>query len=404
LLFAGLVAAGVWFWQVRRVQREWDRAEAALKRHDLASAAAYLDRYLEHRPRDTAALFLAGRTARRLDRYPEAERHLTRCQQLGGVTDATLLEWDLLRVQQGDLGDLHTKLRMSIPPDHPDALIVLEALAKGYLKDGRLHDVSQACTLWIARQPDHPWPWLWRGGIYERMANYHKALADYSRALEIAPDDRDVRLALGTLFAQWRHPAEAAEHFEHLLGRSPDDREALCGLAACHIEQGRPDEAVPLIERVLADKPGLARALFLRGKAALEQRDRAAAESWLARAVEAAPDDPEALHQLTVALRARNKDAEADRLAPRLEALRKDLARLSELTKTIARKPDEAAPRHEAGVIALRLGRPDEGVRWLEGALHARGDHRPIHAALAEHFRGRDDPRADYHRRQAQTP
>ena len=404
LLLAGLVVAGGWLWQARRVREEWRQAEAALGRHDLASAAAHLGRYLEHRPNDTASWFLAARTARRLGRYPDAEQFLKRCQQLGGVTDATRLEWDLLRVQQGELADVHTRLRMTITPDHPDAPFVLEALARGYLKCDRLRDVVEACDLWISRQPDHPWPWLWRGGVFERLDNYHQALADYRRALENAPEDRDVRLALGALFLRARQPVAAVEHFQYLLNRSPEDHEALLGLAACRIEQGQSEDAVPLLERVLANDPTLTRGLFLRGKAALELGDATGAEHWLTRAVRQAPDDPEELHQLILALRSQGKDAEADRLAPRLEALRQDLARLNELIRAVARHPDDAQPRYEAGVVALRLGRTDEGVRWLESALRARGDHRPIHAALAEHFRRQGDSRAELHHRLAETP
>jgi tetratricopeptide (TPR) repeat protein len=404
LLLAGLAVAGGWLWHARLVRQQWRQAEAALGRHDLAAAAAHLTRYLEHRPNDTAAWFLTARIARRLGRYPEAEQSLKRCQQLGGVTEATRLEWDLLRVQQGDLADVHTRLRMTITPDHPDAPLVLEALARGYLRCDRLREVVEACDLWVSRQPDHPWPWLWRGGVFERLGNYHQALADYRRALENAPDDRDVRQALGALFVRARQPGAAVEHFQYLLDRSPDDHEALLGLAACRIEQGESEEAVPLLERVLANEPTPARGLFLRGKAALELRDAAGAQHWLAQAVRQAPDDPEALHQLILTLRTQGEDAEADQLAPRLEALRQDLARLNELTRTIARNPDDARPRYEAGVVALRLGRTDEGVRWLESALRARGDHRPAHAALAEHFRRLGDSRAEFHRRLSETP
>src|SRR5262249_6071479 len=152
------------------------------------------------------------------------------------------------------------------------------------------------------------------------------------------------------------------------------------------IEQGRPDDALPLVERVLATAPPPARALFLRGKAALDRRDAAGAVSWLTRAVEAAPDDPAALHLPTLALRADGRHEEADRLTPRLEALRRDVARLNELVREAARAPEDARPRHEAGVLALRIGRTDEGVRWLRAALRARGDHRATHAALAEHY------------------
>jgi hypothetical protein len=52
----------------------------------------------------------------------------------------------------------------------------------------------------------------------------------------------------------------------------------------------------------------------------------------------------------------------------------------------------------------LRIGRTDEGLRWLHGALRATGDHRPTHAALAEHYRRNGDPRAEEHARRAHSP
>lgn len=401
---AGLMTVAASLWQVRQAQKEWRLVEAALQRHDLVSAASHLDRYLGRRPQDSRGWFLAGRTARRLSRYSEAEQYLARCQQLGGVTAETRLEWDLLRVHQGNLGDVHTRLRMTIPPDHPDAPLVLEALAQGYLKCDRLRDVMEACDLWISRQPEHPWPWFWRGGVYERLGNFHEALADYQRALERTPEDREIRLALAALFARARQANAAVEHYEQILEQAPTDEEALLGLAACRIEQGRFADAIGLLDRVTTSESLTARGLFLRGKAALGQQDASTAERWLTGAVQKAPDDAEALHQLILALRAQDKHAAADRLGPRLETLRRDLARLNELIKTVARTPADVHPRHEAGVVALRIGRSDDGVRWLLSALRVRGDHRATHAALAEHFRRQGDARAEYHRQQAQLP
>lgn len=405
ILLAGLLLGGAWLghdeWTARRAQAQ---AAEALGRRDLAAAADHLDRCVTCRPYDAGAWFLAGRTARRLGRFETAERCLRRCQELGGVTAATRLEWDLLRVQQGDLGDIHTRLRTTITPEHPDAPLVLEALARGYLVDGRLEDALRACGLWTVREPDNPWPWLWRGGVYERLANFEQARDDYGHALERAPADRDVRLALGALLSRGRLPGPAAEHFAQVLQQSPDDAEALVGLAGCRIEQGRSEEALPLLERIPPGDPAELRALVLRGRAALEHRDAAGAEPWLNRAVAAAPDDPEALHQLTLALRAQGKHAAADRLAPRLEALRRDIDRLDRLIRAVAVEPENVSLRHEAGVVALRLGRRDEGLAWLRGALRVRGDHRPTHAVLAEHYARLNDPRAAQHRRLAQSP
>lgn len=399
-----LLLAGGWFWQSIRGPQQWHQAQAALDRHDLASAALHLDRYLENRPDDAAGWFLAARTARRLDRYSQAETYLVRCQEIGGVTEATRLEWDLFRVQQGDLGEAHSRLRATVTPQHPDAPLVLEALARGYLTSDRLMDAMEACDLWISRQPDHPWPWLWRGGIYERLANFDQALADYQQALKLAPEDKDVRLSLGGLFSRGRLPGPAAEHFEYVLQRFPDDHEALLGVAGCQIEQGNAADAVPLLQRVLSSDATAARALVLLGRVALEQRDPVGAEKWLVQAIEKTPDDPAAFHQLILALRTQGKHAEADLLAPRLEALRLDIDRSDRLIRFIARNPEDSSLRHEAGVIALRLGRHDDGVRWLQSALRLPGDHAASHAALAAHFAQQDDPRAEHHRRLVQAP
>ena len=401
----GVALAAGWGWEWHRARQEWQQIQDALHRHDLPGAASSLGRYLQHRPGDAAAWFLAARTARRLERFHEAERDLERCQELGGVTDSTRLEWDLLRVQQGDLGEIDVRLRMTIGPDHPDAPIVLEALARGYLRAERLSDALQACGLWLEREPEHPRPWLWRGRILERVGHWEKALEAYRRALDLAPDDREARLALGRVLLGQRQPGGAAEQYQYLLDRSPDDAEALLGLAGCRIEQGKAAAAVPLLDRVPAASPSSPAGMFLRGKAAFELDDRAGAEGWLRQAVRSAPDDAEALYLLVQCLRAQGKEAEAGPLAGRLEELRKDLRRLDELTRVVARQPDDVGPRHEAGVLALKVGRPEEGVRWLQGALRVKGDHRPVHAALADYYLQHNDPaRAEAHRRQAETP
>jgi tetratricopeptide (TPR) repeat protein len=404
-LLVGLVLGVCWAWQWNRARREWREAQEALQRYDLLTAAARLGRYLEHEPRDCAAWFQAARTARRLGRLEEAERLLERCQECGGVTEATRLEWDLLRVQQGDLGDVDARLRRTIGPNHPDALLVLEALLLGYLQAERLPDALQACQFGERIDPKAPWPLVCRVWIYERMSQWERALETAQRAVAVAPEDREARLALGRMWHRHALPGAAAEQFEHVLAHWPDDEGALLGLAECRIDQGRADDAVLLLDRVLAANPSSSSALFFRGKATLVQGDRAAAEGYLRQAVNLAPDDAEALYLLVSCLRARGQEAEAGPLAERVEELRNAVLRLDALIWATARQPDAAEPRHEAGVLCLKIGRQKEGLRWLQSALRAKGDHRPTHAALADYYLHHGDPsRAETHRRQAETP
>ena len=404
-LAVGSIPAGSWGWHWYRARGQWRAAEAAIARYDLEEAAAHLDSYLEDRPEEVRGWFLAARTARRLDRMAEASRRLERCQQLGGVTDSTLLEWDLQRVQGGAAGEIAVRLRKTIDPDHPDAPLVLEALAKGYLRADRLGDARQACALWVTQQPDHPWPWLWSGNVSERLQDLDKALANYERAVRNAPDDRDARLALGGLLLRRKKYDIAAEQYERVLSRFAGDDAASVGLAASRMGQGRTAEVVPVLDDLASRTPPPPKALLLRGKAALESDRTEEAEAWLREAVRQAPDDREAHYLLSQALQAQGKKDEAIRVAARVEELRKVTDRLNQLIKMIDNKPDDPRPRHESGVLALRIGRTEEGLRQLRGLLHLKGDHRETHAVLADYFRQKGDAeRAEMHRSLAQTP
>jgi predicted Zn-dependent protease len=404
LLLACLVVIAVRVWPSSLATQTWNETQNALKRRDLDGASAALARYIQLRPDEPEAWFLSAQIARRRGEFEDAASRLEHCQQLGGVTPRTRLEWDLLRVQQGDLREIDVKLRETIGPDHPDAILVLEALAKGYVKVERLVDAAQACDLWISRQPEHPWPWVCRGRIHERTGKPDQAAADYRQALTNAPEDHAAHLALGSVLLLQRKAGEAVEHFEYVLHALPHDSTALIGLAQCRVELGDSDEALRLLDRV--SSPDAHRTdLFLRGKAAWMKGDAAVAEKWLRDAVHAAPDNAAALHLLVQCLRQREQSAEADRFAERLTELQNDLRRLDELTRAVTARPDEAGLRAEAGAIALRLGQPAEALRWLNSALRSRGDHRVVHAALADYYlQTGDQAAATTHRRLATNP
>lgn len=375
------------YWDETRAQREWHAAEAALARRDLSAAASHLSRYVTYRPNDLAGWFLAARTARRSSNYPEAKRYLAEYERLGGRPEVVQLERDLILVQQGIVGEIDYKLRATIGPDHPDVGFVLEALARGYLATERLADARQACELWRAVEPDHPWPWLWGGWVCERMAQYDLAGELYSRACERAPEDRDPHVALGRVLLLQRKPNEAAPHYEWLLARDPADPDGLIGLAHCWIESGRSPAARPLLEQALRREPSPEAAYVLMGRVAYETDDAAGAEPWLRRAVQVEPGNTEALHLLVMCLRAQGKEAEAELLARRLEELKTDLRRLHELLRRIGPGRDGGDLCLEAGRIALRVGRTQQGVRLLQDALRRNGNHRAAHTALAEHYR-----------------
>lgn len=405
MALGALGGVAYWQWDKYRARRAWEDAEHAVARRDLAAAAGHFDRYVSLRPKDPAGWFQAARTARRRGQFADAKRYLAECEQRGGSADAIRLERDLMLVQQGVIGDTDMRLRATVGPDDPDVALVLEALARGYILAERWADARQACEFWRAVEPEAPWAWLWGGWVCERMVQVDQAAEFYQRALELAPDDRDAHVAVARVQLRQRNPSGAAPHYERVLARDPDDAEALLGLAQCRIESGRAADAVPLIERALKRDPASNLAMALRGRAAMEVGDSAGAERWLRSAVQAEPGDAEALHVLILALRAQRKDEEAAQLARRLDDLQRDLRRLTDLMRMIGPQLADAGPCCEAGVIALRVGRTKQGLNLLEDALRRKGDHRPVHAALADYYRqsGRLDL-AEVHQNLADKP
>jgi predicted Zn-dependent protease len=190
-----------------------------------------------------------------------------------------------------------------------------------------------------------------------------------------------------------------------VLSRFPDDLDARLVLAECRIEQGQYAEAITLLQQLLKDDPTSHAAIYLRGKAEMDLGDAVAAEPLLRRAMASRPGDPEAMYQLLLSLRAQKKDDEAATLSVELDSLKIDIANLEKFYLQLNPGQTEAAPFREAGIIALRVGRAEEGENLLHQALMRNGKDRAAHAALAEYYEkvGSRD-RAELHKRLAKQP
>lgn len=388
LLVVAFAGGGWWLWDRHRANRLWETSQDLIRRHDLPAALVALNQYTSLRPKNLEGLFLAARVARRTGKFPEAKRYLATYEELGGAPDGVRLERDLLLVQQGLIGDRDKRLRGSIGPDHPDVTLVLEALARGYMIAERWADARQACALWRAVDARAPWAWLWGGRVSERMVQVDQAAEFYRKALELAPDDRDARVAFARVQLRQNSPATAKPHLERVLERFPEDEEALLGMAQCLLTEAKGQEALALVEKALAIHAKSNLAMSLKGRILLERGAAADAEPWLRQAWQAERADAETLHLLVRSLRLQGKNPEAADLEKQLDHLQKSLKRLNELMRMIGPQLQDLAPCLEAGELALQVGRTEQGLNLLEDALRRPGDHRPVHAALARYYRG----------------
>jgi tetratricopeptide (TPR) repeat protein len=398
---AALAGAGVAGGRRWAADHHLQAADHDLARRDYEGALRHLDRALELRPGDTAAHFLAARTARRCKLYADADRHLATCRRLGWPADALALELTLRRAQDGDLAGIERQLQYLVElADHPDAPAILEALARGYHQTFQYGNALHALGLWLKRRPEDVQAILWRGQVYEAVPRTADALADYRRAAALAPEDDEVRWHLAQGLLRVGEADEAAGHFEHLLARRPDHPGAAVGLARCRRATGRVDEARELVDGVLAAHPEDAPALAERGELALQAGELAEAEGWLRQALAWEPHDRAAKYNLAQCLRRLGRKEQAGVLLADLDRAAADDQRLRDLTERIHRAPREPDPRAEAGAVCLRLGREREGLLWYASALQLDPRHRASREALATYYeRAGNRTVAERHRR-----
>ncbi len=400
VLLAGAGAAYLWS------GHHLDAARRALERYDLDEAARHLDLCLGVRFRSPGVHLLAAQTARRRQDYDRAELHLAACVRLDGMSEAAGLERLLLTAEQGDLNDVERLLKGRTQPDDPQALLVLEALARGYVNRFLLVDAALCLNLLLEREPDHPQALLMRARVWESVARNGRvereplALRDYEKAVALQPSF-EARLGLaGTLYRVGR-PSDALREYERLVRDDPGHPEVQLGLARCRWALHEVDEARRLLDDLLARHPDHPDGLLERGIQTLHEGKLAEAEKWLREAVALAPlCEYRPLRILARCLDAAGKPEEARHCRERLRQREALGLHLDCRTAQLNREPRNLAMRYQLSLDLLHFGRESDGVAGLFLVLEQDPGHTGAHTALADYFaRTGQPPRAARHRR-----
>jgi Tfp pilus assembly protein PilF len=405
-----------WLWGTENDLRS---AEQAMEHRDFIEAEARITRCLDARPSKPEVQLLAARIKRRSifpilpggvdgpgacltvgsvrydGSYDDAEHHLFKYEELGGLTELLNLEENLLRAQRGQLDlvvrsgtgptTVENVLQSWIKDDHPDAPLILEALIKAYLQAYRLAEALQCVNTWLQRQEDTQ-ALLWRAWIVKRLGDDAASLKDYRQVLSRDPEQDKVRQRVGEMLLHSSGPTEAVEYFEVLQQRKVSNPALMLGLAQCRKGLGASDEARQLLDDLLSEHADYLPALIERGKLALDEGKVDEAERFFRTGVQVAPYDALANYNLYLCLLRRGNKDEARELAVKRALIEKDMNRMDELGREIALRPHEASLRCEAGTILLRNGLKEDGRRWLLSALREDPYHAPTHAALAEQY------------------
>ncbi len=378
-------------------------ARTACERYHNPEAAAHLRACLTAWPNDPDVLLLAARVARRGGSFGEADDLLEQYQRVRGRDDNLILERVLLSVERGDMDDVMRFCTTKVEENDPASPLILEALARGFLRVFRSDEAGQAVTTWLDREPNNPMALLLAGRIAQEREGSADAAAAFERALKIDPELDEARDRLTMVLIESHQAPQALPHLEYLVRRWPDDPALTVRLAQCRDLLGQQDEAVRLLDGVLARRPNYLPALAERGKLALRAGQRVEAEAWLRQAVALAPGDATLLPHFHLCLEQNGKEEEAKALEPRMNKARADLERLQTLLgEDLRRDPKNADLWYEAGMILLRAGSVAEGRHWLENAVRFNPRHVKAHEALAESYaKGGEAGKAAQHQKAA---
>jgi tetratricopeptide (TPR) repeat protein len=398
LVGLGIALAGTQVW----AYHHYRAAQEALRRYRLSEAQAHLQTCLRIWPYSYQTRLQVAQTARRLGDLEEAERQLTRCQEMrGGFPEEVMVEQALLRAQRGGMDAATSFLRPLVEQNHPATPLILEAMAKGYSKVYRYTDAAAVLDLWVERSPDDMEARFLRGWVLEQLGVAQLALDDYRRALEIDPENDECRLQLAVLLMDENHPVEALEHLERLQQQRPNDPQLLVRIARCQMALGRHPEASAVLSQVLQDSPRFRPALCAQGQLSMELNDPKEAEKWLRAALAMDSADFQSQFTLSKSLRQQGRDREALAVEERVTRIEMDISRIRNIIKEeFPKAPHDPALMTEIGTILLRAGSDREGLQWLHSALREDPGYASAHRALADYFEGRGDARqAAQHRK-----
>jgi Tfp pilus assembly protein PilF len=407
LLILGLIGISVYF-TVRTLRgsslvRE---AEQALQANDLAGARTALLACLEIRPNHPEALFLLARTARRAGDYQNASAYLEQYRQVGGISEAIELENGLAAFQRGHISvPLERLLSAYVQKSHPDTIVILEAMSKGYLTTYRLPQALDCLDALLERRPKDIQGLLLRGRTLEKLQRSKDALVDFARVVELDPASAEARVKLGEALIHTKRFSEASEQFEWLRAQKPQETTVLLGLARCYRAVGKSNQAKPLLDEILKNSPNHVDALVERGKDYLEATQPEKAAGCFRRAAQQSPYHREAIYHLVLCLNQLGGKSDIEKWKGRLTQIDGGLKRLGEITKTIAQTPNNPDLRCEAGKIFLANGNDNEGLRWLESALQENPNHQETHKVLRDYYREHGQTeRASVHEQALTTP
>jgi len=230
-------------------------AALLLQRARHAEAVALLEPWVAAAPEQADAAVNLSVALRHLGRLEEALGHAQRATRLA---PRQLAAWNALGLAALDLGRLDEaraafEAALRLAPGHA-ALELHRAHALRRL--GRPTEALAAYEAAVAADPRLLEGWRGIGQVQATLGRTGAALAARTRALQLAPGDRDVALEHAVALLQAGRPSDAVTRLEAATRADAHDAQAWAWLGRAHLKQGALAPARAAFERARALDPG----------------------------------------------------------------------------------------------------------------------------------------------------
>jgi tetratricopeptide (TPR) repeat protein len=252
----------------------------------------------------------------------------------------------------------------------------------------------------ILKRPEHGAAWYIRGVAHWRLRQYDKAIADYSRAIELKADETAVRHKRGLAHAALHQYDRAIADYSRAIELKADFAEAWSNRGACRSSLHQYDRAIADCSRAIKLKADFAPAWCNRGNAHQSLRQHAKAIADYSKAIELDADLEAAWnnrgvchadlgqydraiadHSRAIELKADDAAAWNNRGAAHTRLRCYDKA-VADHSKAIALDPKLASAHTNLGVALALQGHLDEAVAAHRKAIALDPKSAPAHTNL----------------------
>lgn len=245
-----------------------------------------------------------------IDRCSDALPHLALAAQSGTHTSdadyiSGLCSYRLSRWRDA-VGQIQESIREST--SSPEKLYMLIRAAR---KAEEPSVAMKAFAELASRYPDSLFVHELLAEAYDLTSDSSAAEQEFSRAIQVAPQEPGLNFDLGYLYWKERRFSEAVPRFRRELELDPHSAGSLYYLGDIALKQGNAAEALALFKRALGEHSSYHQAWIGIGEANEALNSIAAAEQSFRKAITYFPDLVEPHYRLAQLLRKQNKSAEA---------------------------------------------------------------------------------------------